>query len=93
LLRYLILVLAGIVLYWIIRGVLRSYIVRAPLERGEHRTVTRGEELVQDPQCGVYLPIGQALFRTVKGREHPFCSERCAGAFLEASSQRQTKEG
>lgn len=91
--RYLILVLAGIVLYWIIRGVIRSYITRAPVEREGHRAVTRGEELVQDPQCGVYLPIGQALYRTVKGREHPFCSERCAGAYLEASSQQQTKEG
>ena len=42
---------------------------------------SRGEEMVQDPQCGTYLPRGDALTKTVRGERHYFCSEACRDAF------------
>jgi YHS domain-containing protein len=41
----------------------------------------RGEEMVQDPHCGTYLPRGDALVKTVRGEKHYFCSEACRDAF------------
>lgn len=41
----------------------------------------RGEDMVQDPHCGVYLPRGDALTETVGGKRRYFCSEKCRNAF------------
>lgn len=41
----------------------------------------RGEAMVQDPHCGVYLPRGEALTKTVGGKRRFFCSEACRDAF------------
>lgn len=35
-------------------------------------------EMVQDPNCGVYVPKAQAVARSLSGRDHHFCSEKCA---------------
>ncbi len=32
-----------------------------------------GEQMVQDPQCGTYLPIGDALSANIRGQHHYFC--------------------
>ncbi|KIH75687.1 YHS domain-containing protein [Geoalkalibacter ferrihydriticus] len=43
----------------------------------------RGEDLVQDPQCGTYVPRTEALETQIDGRRHYFCSPRCRDAFRE----------
>jgi YHS domain-containing protein len=35
------------------------------------------DELVQDPQCGVYIPKSQAISRVVNGERRFFCSRAC----------------
>jgi len=42
----------------------------------------RGEEMVRDPQCGTYLPRGDALEKSVRGERHFFCSRECRDAFV-----------
>ena len=37
----------------------------------------QGEEMVQDPQCGTFVPRGDAIRATVRGEQHFFCSETC----------------
>ncbi len=37
-----------------------------------------GDEMVQDPQCKVYIPLARALERKVGGQTLYFCSEDCA---------------
>jgi YHS domain-containing protein len=37
----------------------------------------RGEDMVLDPQCGTYLPRGDALEGRVAGEKHFFCSKEC----------------
>jgi len=46
------------------------------------KTPGRGEEMVRDPQCGTYLPRGDALEKTVRGERHYFCSRECRDAFV-----------
>jgi uncharacterized protein len=42
------------------------------------RFQTDGEEMVLDPQCGSYLPKGEAILQ--EGRY--FCSRECASLYL-----------
>jgi YHS domain-containing protein len=36
-----------------------------------------GEQMVQDPQCGTYLPISEELSANIQGRQYYFCSRKC----------------
>jgi len=38
--------------------------------------------MVQDPQCGTYLPQEEAIRARIKGEDRYFCSEACRDAFL-----------
>lgn len=35
-------------------------------------------DMTQDPNCGVYVPKKQAVTKLVRGKEHYFCSQKCA---------------
>ncbi|WP_291316616.1 YHS domain-containing protein [Desulfuromonas sp.] len=41
----------------------------------------QGEDMVQDPHCGTYVPRGDSLTKTVRGKVFHFCSEECRDAF------------
>ena len=66
---------------------------RALVPRGRGRPMPSRErtapvaQLVQDPQCGVYLDVQDAVRRRVGKGELFFCSEACASAFLDKKSQ------
>ena len=64
------LLLAG-ALYW----ALRELMGRGSLDRGDPKV--EGEEMVRDPQCGVYLPRSNALKRRIRGSTVYFCSREC----------------
>jgi YHS domain-containing protein len=40
-----------------------------------------GEEMVQDPHCGTYVPISLAVEKRIDGRKVYFCSEECRDAY------------
>jgi len=41
-----------------------------------------GDEMVQDPECKVYVPIARAVTRKVGGETAYFCSEDCAKKYV-----------
>jgi len=45
----------------------------------------RGEEMVRDPACGMFLPRRDAVTATIRGTQHFFCSEACRDTFRQAS--------
>jgi YHS domain-containing protein len=47
----------------------------------------RGEDMVQDPQCGTYIPRSEALEKVVKGKKYFFCSKECRDAFVRKSKK------
>jgi len=44
-----------------------------------------GEQMVEDPQCGTFIPIGESVSATVKGQQHYFCSKKCLKEFKKAN--------
>ena len=73
--RALIWLLMGGALYWALRELLGS---GKPDSRDQKM---EGEEMVRDPRCGVYIPVGSALKRRIKGDTVYFCSRECADAY------------
>jgi len=41
------------------------------------------EEMVQDPLCGTWVPLGQAVLLEAKREKHYFCSPECRDKYLE----------
>ncbi len=73
--RALIWLLLGGALYWALRELMGSGSPGRRDQKGE------GEEMVRDPQCGVYLPLSNALKRRIKGEILYFCSRECEEAY------------
>ncbi len=44
----------------------------------------RGEDMVQDPECGTFVPRSEALEGVIGGRRHFFCSSACRDAFKQS---------
>jgi uncharacterized protein len=38
-------------------------------------------DMAQDPQCGTYVPKRQAVLKSIQGKEHFFCSKKCADEY------------
>lgn len=67
-------------LVWLILGVALIWALRELLGGGTPDTGNRegeGEEMVRDPQCGVYLPHSSARKRRIRGNTVYFCSREC----------------
>ncbi len=84
LLRYLLIALA----VWILYRTLRRWVSGASGGgRPRRGTGPSGESevldvMVQDPQCGTYLPRHEAIRAWARGEERFFCSEACRDNFL-----------
>jgi uncharacterized protein len=70
-------------LFYLGYSLLRSFLRSLPGHRSSPPPAksSGGEEMVQDPHCGTYLPRGDALTRTIRGEKHYFCSEACRDAY------------
>jgi len=77
--RLLLLVIFGFLLYTIVTTLLRLARGGRPLEpEVPPEKSSDGEEMIKDPVCGTYLPRGDAISRqTAEGRVY-FCSSECA---------------
>jgi YHS domain-containing protein len=77
--KLLLLILLGFVGYTMIQGLIRPKQHRDDkLPRNRSRD---GEQMVEDPQCGTFLPISDAVAANIHGREHFFCSKKCLKEF------------
>ena len=80
--RLLILIIIGIVVYrlaksWFGQG-------GGNQQRMSKRHQERiDDDMVQDPQCGIYFPRRQGVALQEHGKELLFCSEECKKAYLE----------
>jgi hypothetical protein len=80
--RGLLLFIAVIVLYYVIKTVVRSALMSYRQE--EPRRQLKGEDMVLDPQCRTYVVKDRAVTRRIGGSVHSFCSETCAQRYEEA---------
>ena len=77
--KLLLLILLGFVAYSFIQGLLRSNSRGAgDLPKSRSRN---GEQMVEDPHCGTFLPLSDALSAQIKGEKMHFCSKKCLKAY------------
>lgn len=51
-------------------------------EYGKYNTeVKKGEDLIEDPVCHIYVPISQAFKKEISGRDYYFCSKECSDKY------------
>lgn len=73
--KILILILLGFIGYSMIQGIIRPKEKRGDkIPRNRSRD---GEKMVEDPQCGTFVPIGEAVSANVNGQQRHFCSKKC----------------
>ncbi len=69
--------------WWAIKAVKR-YMAKNAGPKQVRRQAAAGEVMdvmVQDPQCGTYLPKQEAYSAWVDGQERFFCSKECREAY------------
>ena len=84
---YRLLIILGllIVLYFLVRSALRELREK----RGQDRTVTDKNLMVEDPVCHMYVPRGSAVTASVEGQTYYFCGRDCAQIFRQQRSSQQ----
>jgi len=80
--RMLLWLLLGYILYRVVKG----YLAGKP----EDNQASAGEETVQDPICGTYVPISDAVIGRLGDKRIYFCSKTCLDKYCE-QLQHQTR--
>ncbi len=78
--RALLEVVVIIVLYYILKTVLRSATRAYRREDGAPAPLA-GKEMVLDPECRTYVVKDRAVSRRLSGKQYFFCSEACAQSY------------
>ncbi|MBW1708557.1 MAG: hypothetical protein JRG97_05935 [Deltaproteobacteria bacterium] len=84
-----------IVLFYLIYRVLKGLIMpRQPFEEeaarprlNENKNNEDAEDLIQDPNCGVYIPKRDAIPAAINGKTHYFCSQECREKYTKVQNQ------
>lgn len=77
--KLLILILLGFVGYSMIQGLIRPK--EKPGGKMPRNRSRDGEQMVEDPQCGTFIPIGDAVSAQIGGKQRHFCSKKCLKAY------------
>lgn len=81
--------LIAVAVWWLYK------VIRRWLDKDDHAKRTRVrsapdtssgkiEVMVQDPQCGTYLPESEAIRTKISGEYVHFCSEKCRQGYYDA---------
>lgn len=77
--KLLILVLLGFVGYSMLQALIRP---RPQSRDNKPQSRSRnGEQMVEDPQCGTFIPLGEAVSAKINGKQYYFCSQECLKEF------------
>ena len=74
LVRLLLWLIAGFLIYTVVQ-MIKQALLKPPTPPAEKSS--RGEEMVQDPECGTYVPRSDAVKAQLKGKTLYFCSADC----------------
>jgi len=70
----------GFLIYTIVQAAWRAFHASPPPPPPEKSR--GGEAMERDPQCGTFVPRGDAVEATVRGERCWFCSPRCRDEYL-----------
>ncbi|MCB2226535.1 MAG: hypothetical protein KQH53_07640 [Desulfarculaceae bacterium] len=74
-------------LIWFGYKAFKRYLAGGAEAQARKKRQAQGEVMdvmVQDPQCGTYLPKHEAKSAWVDGQERFFCSKKCRDAYVDA---------
>jgi YHS domain-containing protein len=77
--RLIIWALLGFIIYVIAKAAVQAF--RTPSSPSPKKSRS-GEAMERDPQCGTFVPRGDAVETTVRGKREWFCSTRCRDEYL-----------
>jgi len=60
----------------------------APRPRPPDKPAGQVEEMVQDPACGTWVPLSQAIAGRQGNVTHHFCSAECRDKYLEETNHK-----
>ena len=66
--------------YTLFSAVMRA--LAAPRPQAPPEKSREGETMERDPQCGTYVPRGDAISKSIRGTTHYFCSDTCRDTYL-----------
>lgn len=78
--KLLLLVLLGFVLYAFFLSLVRPSTIGKPASKPENKQLS-GETMVEDPVCGTFIPVNDAVKGRIQGQDHYFCSQDCLEEF------------
>ena len=78
--KLLIMVLLGFVGYSMLQGLMRP---KQPRHKAPRTRSHDGEQMVEDPQCGTFIPLGDAVQAKIDGKQYYFCSRECLNKYRE----------
>lgn len=85
------LLLFTLALYLIISGIRRLFLPPPAARggKGADRHEPHDELMVQDPQCGRFLTVRDAVPALLHGQRLYFCSQRCRDLYMRTASRDQ----
>jgi YHS domain-containing protein len=84
--RFILFILLLLLLYAILHYLIRDIF----MQRKKLNRELEAEELVQDPYCQTYIPMGTAVRKRVEGRDYYFCSKECLRKFLDEKKSQKS---
>jgi YHS domain-containing protein len=84
LIRFILPLIAFLVIRYLVKSIWGSYRASVPASKGESENVRAGGELKRDPVCGTYVAAASAFTRVVDGRPVYFCSTACRDKYHSA---------
>ena len=81
--KILMLILLCFVGYSMIQGLIRPKEQKRGWKMPRNRS-REGEQMVEDPQCGTFIPIGDAVSANINGQQRYFCSKKCLKEYKKA---------
>ncbi|WP_052515449.1 hypothetical protein [Dethiosulfatarculus sandiegensis] len=73
-------------LIWTLYKGVKNWLSGGDGDRRKNRKRTKPDEvidvMVQDPHCGTYLPMNEAIHVRSRGEDLYFCSKECRDAYL-----------
>lgn len=78
----------AILVYLLFRLIRNVFSLSGRNQQGRFRTTPSGnrikDEMVQDPQCKVYIPKGESFPKVINGERLYFCSKECMEEYIKA---------
>ena len=88
--RLIILFLVGMTAYFLIRGLIQTFMGVHQRKQKPDPARFQGAEMVLDPVCESYIPKEGALSEVIRGDTYFFCSPECARQFKKAKLSEKT---